>query len=259
MKKERTLREKIESQKRLSKILFFIIIPVLAFIISFLIGFLNTGKNVSILGLFDKQQENVEKENEESKNLESEATIIDNTEDSEDIEEDTQEETSPPPNPHPQSTNSIPTQEPEVTQTVETSPPTEDKCTDNLISYHRQQILSAQTRINSAQNYISNPTCDSSYSFTLCQLTYNVCVNDVETWFEADGTCSRLPRSGACRTLRVERQNKLDLCLAQFNYCNLQCENEINQITEESYQIIEESEEKINASELFLKDCGINL
>ncbi len=134
-----------------------------------------------------------------------------------------------------------------------------NNCNNESISQYQQKLLSAKTSITTAQEYISNPSCDSVYSPSRCQLSYDICNSDVENWFKNDGTCSRLPRSGMCDKLKVERANKLNLCTLEYNDCNTFCEEQISNRIIEKYLIIEENKATVKISEEFLKNCGVNL
>lgn len=268
MSKERTLREKIETQKKIRKVkkaFLFTILPFVILTLAFSIGFSNANTEGRFLGLFDKQEAKIE---EEIPSLE--LKIIDNKEDDSseetnesNLEEDSTEETVKQTlNSRVQQTPNNNTDTPPVTEGstfTETKIVPEDNCTEYDISFHKQLISTAEAQIVSSQNYINNPSCDSTYTPSRCQLSYDICKSDVERWFEADGTCSRLPRSSFCDKLKIERYNKLLVCEQEFNTCNAICEEQITNRLIEKHLLIEDANTRIQSYKNFLRGCGVNL
>ncbi len=130
-------------------------------------------------------------------------------------------------------------------------------CSDSDISIYKQIISTSNSAIKSANTYISNPTCNYPYTPSSCNLTYDNCVRSVQNWYEADGTCSRLPRSGLCASLNQERYYRLEQCEENKISCNNTCETEKEQELLKRLSEISYREGLIIVNEQKLSDCGV--
>lgn len=130
-------------------------------------------------------------------------------------------------------------------------------CSDNEISIYKQIISTSNSVIESANIYVSNPTCIYPYTQSACNLTYENCLNSVESWYQTDGTCSRLPRSGMCATLNQERYYRLQQCEENKISCNYNCETYKEQEILKRLSEIAYREDLIVKNEQKLLDCGV--
>jgi hypothetical protein len=278
LKKNPTLRDRFESPKKFTKIkktFLFTILSLAILTLAFSIGFSNPRTEKGILGLFDKQESKIEQEPQQF-----ELKIIDEDDDPSEendntgIEEDSAPktntdvvstkktipiETSNSEDQQPPNENIEATATTEETTTTETETVPEDNCSEEDISFYKQLISTAEKQILLMQNYINNPSCQYPYTPSTCQLTYDICKRDVEKWFEADGACSRLPRSSVCVDLKIEREKRLNLCEQEYNSCNSMCEEEIEKKLVESYLTIEDARTRIDSYKDYLIGCGVAL
>ncbi len=131
-----------------------------------------------------------------------------------------------------------------------------DYCSDSQILTYKQIISSSNSVIESAKAYINNPTCDYPYTPSTCNLAYDNCVSSVENWYEADGTCSRLPRSGICAALNQERYYRLQQCEENKISCNNTCETYKEQEVLQKLSDITYREGLIIENEQKLSNCN---